>query len=278
MDTVRLQGSVASGHEVAVEVAPAAGGRLASIRVDDLELLVGAGPAIGPFHWGCYPMAPFAGRVGWGRFRFGGVEHHLPRAMPPHAIHGTAWGARWEVDPPGGVVGDRRVRLRHELGPPWPWPGHVVHDVELGAEGLRLRLEVHAARSAMPVTCGWHPWFRRRLARGGPAELELHVRRWLPKGPDGLPTGDHRPVPPRPGEGWDDCFTGVVAPPSVRWPGALAVTLESDCDHLVVYDQPAHALCVEPQTGPPDGLRLGPDVAEPGAPVLAEVLLRFEPA
>ena len=33
----------------------------------------------GPIRWGCYPMAPFAGRIRDGRFRYAGREHQLDR-------------------------------------------------------------------------------------------------------------------------------------------------------------------------------------------------------
>jgi aldose 1-epimerase len=53
---------------VTLEVSPFHGGRIASFVVDGRELLVTSGDA--PFWWGCFPMAPFAGRVRRGRFRF----------------------------------------------------------------------------------------------------------------------------------------------------------------------------------------------------------------
>ncbi len=46
-----------------------AGGRIASWVVGDLELLVGR--EADPMRWGLFPMAPWAGRVRDGRFRFG---------------------------------------------------------------------------------------------------------------------------------------------------------------------------------------------------------------
>ena len=45
------------------------------------------------------------------------------------------------------------------------------------------------------------------------------------------------------------------------------MTVTSDCDHWVVYDQPAHATCVEPQSGPPDALNVAPVVVSPGEPL-----------
>ncbi len=43
----------------------------------------------------------------------------------------------------------------------------------------------------------------------------------------------------------------------LRWPGAREVTLTSSADTWVVFDQRPGAVCVEPQTAPPDALRLG---------------------
>jgi aldose 1-epimerase len=48
------------------------------------------------------------------------------------------------------------------------------------------------------------------------------------------------------------------------WPGLLEVALAASVTHWVYYDQPAHAVCVEPQTAPPDALNLGGAVLEPG--------------
>ena len=76
----------------------------------------------------------------------------------------------------------------------------------------------------------------------------------------GIPTGELVPTPPGP---WDDCFVEPTDPIELRFDG-LTVTISSDCDHWVVYDQPAHATCVEPQTGPPDGPNLAPVRLESG--------------
>ena len=72
------------------------GGRIASLSVAGMELLVNAGASA--LDWGCYPMAPFAGRIRNGRFSFKGTEHQLPRNAAPHAIHGTVFERPWEVD------------------------------------------------------------------------------------------------------------------------------------------------------------------------------------
>ena len=53
----------AGGARVAID--PQAGGRLSSLEVDGLELLVPRSSE--PLVWGLYPMAPWAGRVHLGR-------------------------------------------------------------------------------------------------------------------------------------------------------------------------------------------------------------------
>ena len=109
----------------------------------------------------------------------------------------------------------------------------------------------------MPASIGWHPWFLRRIP-GTPGELELDVEPGAMYARDaaGIATGEL--VPPAP-EPWDDCFTDLRRPPVLRWPGFLEMTIESDCPDWVIYTSPPDALCVEPQTAPPNALNDGPD-------------------
>jgi aldose 1-epimerase len=248
--------------EAAVEVDLRQGGRIASLVVGGLELLVSE--CADPLAWGCYAMAPFAGRVRGGAFEFEGRRHALPLRRPPHAIHGTTWERTWS-DAGGGV-------LACELGPDWPFPGRAVQRVELVPDALRLRLELQAQGAAFPASIGWHPWFRRRLARGGELRLAFEARAMYRRDADGIPTGEL--VAPTPGP-WDDCFTELVRPPLLHWPGALRLELQSSADHWVVYDEPAHAVCVEPQSGPPDALHIAPRLVAPGRPLALELRLAW---
>jgi aldose 1-epimerase len=65
----------------------------------------------------------------------------------------------------------------------------------------------------------------------------------------------------------------------LTWPGALAVTLTSTCSHVVLYDQPRHAICVEPQTGPPDALNHldRATLVRRHRPLVAEAALSWSP-
>lgn len=256
-------------------VDPDAGGRIASLRVDGLELLVTEGS--GPLAWGCFPMVPWAGRMRDGILRWHGEEHVLPtHLLPPHAIHGTLFEAPWDVV----VGGPSSVTLAADLEPPWPFGGRAIGRVTLAPASLRAELEVHAAARPMPAIVGWHPWFRRVLrdpagaAVGQPVIVDLEAAGMLHRGLDGLPDGTVvRPIPPEP---WDDCFVDVVGAPGVHWPGALELRLESDAPCWVVYTEREEGVCVEPQTGPPNGLNTGEHaVVEPGAPLVSSMTMRW---
>lgn len=230
--------------------------------VDGRELLKTEG--YGSFAWGSFPMAPYAGRIRDGVFTFEGRTVRLPITMPPHAIHGTVLDRRWRV------VGDGAIET--ELGPDWPFAGRVVQRFELAADHLTCRLELHADEP-MPASIGWHPWFARRVPDAPEGlELDFEAGAMYLRDADGIATS--RLVTPPPGP-WDDCFTDLRRPPVLRWPGVLELTVESGCPDWVVYTVPEDALCVEPQTAPPDAHNTAPTIVQPGRPLVAEMTWRW---
>jgi aldose 1-epimerase len=88
----------------------------------------------------------------------------------------------------------------------------------------------------------------------------------------GIATRARRPVAEGP---WDDCFGGVRQPVAVEWPHVLRLGLESTCDYWVVFDERDHAVCVEPQTAPPDALNHDAFVVEPGRPLVAAFTIEW---
>lgn len=234
------------------------GGRLASLVISGHEVLMTASDD-GDFGWGSFPMVPYAGRVVHGRFPFGDVLHHLPRTKPPHAIHGTVWNRPWDVVERDGAG----ATFETDLGPDWPFGGRARQRAVLTDDRLELALTVTADTREMPAMVGWHPWFRRRLLRhpDTPAEFEFSPGRMIERSEAMIPTG--RLVEPSPGP-WDDCFTDVAQPLVLRWPGLVELTLSSTCSHWVVFDRRSYALCVEPQSGPPDEFNQSPRVLAPG--------------
>lgn len=237
-----------------VVIDPERGGRLASLEVHGLQLLVIDGE-LGPLQWGSYPMVPWAGRVHHGRFAFAGTSYELPCNLPPHAAHGTGFTSSW------AVLDDHTISL--ELGPPWPFDGTVRQLFELDESGLTMTI-VLQAEVAMPAMVGWHPWFRRFLdGDRGPVEAGLSFGPAMMYELDdaAIPTGSLVSPPVGP---WDNCFTALVEQPVIEWPGLVTLRLSSSCDHWVIYTEPEYALCVEPQSAAPDEFNRGPTVIEAG--------------
>ena len=245
-----------------LEVSAADGGRVASFRLDGRELIARVDD--GPIWWGSYPMVPFAGRIRRGRFAFGGHDYALPRNMEPHAIHGVVFDRPWDT-----VSADT---LRVRLGAPWPFAGSVTQRFELEPDRLLTTLQF-SADEPQPVSMGWHPWFRRRLDDlEGKVALSFEPGQMYERDEDYIATGRLiQPTPPP----WDDCFRDLAADPRLTWPGGPELTLASECEDWVVFTMRDDALCVEPQTAPPDAVNTGPTVVEPGQPFVATMEWRW---
>lgn len=238
---------------------PSHGCRIASLKVGGTELLRQGEK------FGAFLMVPWCGRTENGVFRNGGVTHQLPVDAAPHAIHGTGRHASWTEAAPAT---ETAASYYFDLVDPWPYPGRVTHAVELSADSVRLTLSVEAAADgdSFPAQAGWHPWWRRNLGQGGrDAELDFTAAWQEERGSNHLPTGKRIDPLPSP---WDDCFgmpDGVDV--SVTWPGELKLRVTSPTEWVVVYDEQPEAVCVEPQSGPPNGLNTLPRLVTPIDPL-----------
>ncbi|WGD41717.1 aldose 1-epimerase [Streptomyces cathayae] len=248
-----------------VTVRPENGGRVSGLRVGGVELLRQGD------RYGCFPMVPWCGRIRDGRFRNGATVHRMPLNAPPNAIHGTARDTAWRT----ARASEDEAVITYDLGEPWPYPGRVTQVITLGADSLTLAMAVETYESSFPAQIGWHPWFNRTLGGTNAADTAdaADVRidftpAWQEeRGADHLPTG--RRIDPEPGP-WDDCFGmpgGVDV--TLTWPGRLELKVASREEWVVVYDEPREAVCVEPQTGPPDGLNSHPRLVTPLEPLEA---------
>jgi galactose mutarotase-like enzyme len=240
---------VLQAADARMEVSPSLGGRWTSLQIDGLEVLGASDDdeIAAAVRQGCFTMAPYAGRVRNGLLRWRGTTHQLPVTGPPHALHGTVLDVPWRVI----SASSTQVSLEVEFGAHWPWAGKLRQRVSLAPGRLDVEL-VATAVEAMPITMGLHPWFRRRLARGGDVQLHLPAKSQYEKDVTGLPSG--RLMTPRPGP-WDDCFV-CEEPVVLRWPGVLDLSISSSHDHFVIFDERPAAVCVEPQTGPPNAFEL----------------------
>jgi aldose 1-epimerase len=254
---------------VTVDVDLARGGRIAQIMVGPVPLLADvpdvANSDVEAVSWGSYPMAPWAGRLRGGAFRWFGTDYRLRlnqddsgvgAADRQHAMHGTVLDAPWTID----EQTESTVAISCQLAQPgsgWAFGGVAHQRIEVLDHQLRCDLSVtvdsHSDHAPpFPAEIGWHPWWRK------PDSLSFHPDAMYERDGVGLPTG-RLVVPSTPP--WDDCFVNT-APVTLHYdrPEVTHVTLSSDCDHWVVYDHPGHATCVEPQSGPPDAFNVRPQI------------------
>ncbi|MEV6393989.1 aldose 1-epimerase [Streptomyces sp. NPDC051907] len=241
--------------DVELTVQPQNGCRIGSLRIGGTEVL-----RQGDRH-GCFPMVPWCGRVENGVFRNGAVQHQLPVDAPPHALHGTGRDAVWRT----ARAGKSEAVFTYDLAEPWPYTGRVTQILELAEDSLKLTMGVETYDTSFPAQVGWHPWFLRNLGAGEDARLDFAAAWQEQRGEDHLPTGER--VAPGPGP-WDDCFgmpDGVEV--ALTWPEQLELKVASPAEWVVIYDEQAEAVCVEPQSGPPNGLNTHPRLVTPIEPL-----------
>jgi len=215
------------------------GGRIASLSIAGMEVLVEQNE--NPLGWGCYPMAPWVGRLRNGVFHFQNLNHSFPLNLDGHALHGTCLNREWHLI----EKNNNTVQLAIDLGEHWPFKGEARQQLRLNESSLSLDLEVHSFEYSFPASIGWHPWFKKQLCQGHAAQLAFSADAKYACDAQQIPDGQLI----APGEGpWDDCFIRVKKAPSILWPAALELRLQSPASHWVVYNQPEHALCIEPQT------------------------------
>ena len=228
----------------------ALGGRATSwtVQGDDgrvLELLTRHSDA--DIDHGMYVMAPWAGRI-----RGNAVGAHLLAAnFGPWAIHGTVPWRPVEVSARSAAS----ITFEQELTG-WPYGGAVQMSWTLADGALETTIRVRSRGPAFPATVGWHPWLPRELA-GAAAVVELPATEQLVRGDDALPTGDRTSFGAQYGT-YDDAFVVPEQRASIDWPGVSRLEVRSSAPWFVLFDQLPDALCIEPQSGPPDGLRSTP--------------------
>jgi aldose 1-epimerase len=237
-----------------------AGGRAVSWQVGDLSLLAHHGDE--PVEYGMYPMAPWAGRLR-------DNAHEFPITFGAWAIHGVALDAPVDILDSTQTDDLSRVVLRVADSGTWPWPMAIDIIWELRPRELTTAIVVHALEEEFPAVVGWHPWFVRSLGRGRPLAWLTDAESLVERGDDHLPTGRLLPAVDSHGP-YDDAFVVPSGIARVWWPGALEIEITNDAPWYVVFDELPDAACVEPQSGPPDGVNdsliMPVPMAVPGRP------------
>ena len=206
------------------------GARLTSLVVAGEEVLAGTGTAT-VFSWGCFAMAPYAGRVESGRFSWRGADHDLPLSAAPHAAHGVTADAEWTKTAPG--------TFDTELDERWPLGGWARQEVRGLSSGLELGLTVGNDDREMPAAnIGFHPWFRSNVARRR-ARLDWPVA--LAYTEETPQIASRRLAPRRNERTW--CAPSWGLDPVIRWPSLFAMTLSSsEARCWVVHELEGRAL------------------------------------
>lgn len=251
---------LAAGDDRA-EIDPDNGARISSLVAGGRQRLLtresSDGSATG---WGCFLMAPWAGRISNAVIPFRGLRHPVRKNLSPHAIHGVGFDKRWKVVNADDSGCELTLTMPEDE---WPFGGRLTHRVTLSEGRLDLRAEVSSGDTAMPVSLGWHPWFAR--PQGGDVEVRVDSGSVLVTSDDLIPTGDTAPVtgdtdlrdgPALGRRRLDTVYVSPGTPAVVRWPDLeLGIDAIEPVTTIVVYS-PEGAACVEPQTGWPDAPRL----------------------
>lgn len=233
-------------NNMSVAIDAEAGARISSFIVNGSQILTTQSEDT--FGWGMYPMVPYAGRVRDATFTFNGNAYSLPAVTNGHALHGTVMHKSWnhiEADSTSAV-------FETSLGSNWPFRGDCKHKIELLSDRLRCELSITAGED-MPVQVGWHPWFRQGIAH---TDFNAMLRR----DSDGITTAER--VQPAT-ENVDDCFLEPNAWPRVVV-GDITIEVASDCPFWVRYDAHSGDVCIEPQSGPPNGINTAPLILSAG--------------
>ena len=233
--------------DITAEIDAANGGRIASLHVATTPLLVTHADSL--LDWGLYPMAPYAGRVRNAQLEFENQTFNLRVNAAPHSIHGTVFDCPWNVDTHDATS----IVMSTKTGLNWPFDATVTHHIAVTETSLRCVLTI-TAHQTMPAQLGWHPWFVQ------PHQVDTSFHSMLQRDSEGITTLERvDPVPPP----VDDCFFEPNAWPSV-YIGNYAVQIASDCPYWVRYDAPNGDVCVEPQSGPPNGINSKPLILQAG--------------
>lgn len=89
--------SDAGKGNIHLQIYPHDGARITSLKAFGSEVLRQWQPQRRAFQYGCFPMVPWAGRLGNATLNAGGQCYSLPANKPPHALHGMACYSTWEI-------------------------------------------------------------------------------------------------------------------------------------------------------------------------------------
>ena len=261
--------------DLSLDVDVTRGGRASSLRFDGVELL--GGKSEDPVEYGMYPMGPWAGRLQGNELRVDGRTWPMSVNYQGWALHGTVLDRPWVVVGLAQESDHSWLAITTDLGETWPWRGSMELTWSLHRSVLRTSLIVRAHDSQFPAVIGMHPWLLKDTAFGE-AQWQMSEAELAAKGADFSLTGELRSGPHKHG-GLDDSFRVLDGRARVDWGSALSLEIHQSHQWFVVYDSDPEFLCVEPQTGPTDGVNDGffgrVAIVTPGRPLTQQTAWSF---
>ncbi len=149
-------------------------------------------------------LFPFAGRIRDARFSYRGQEFSLVANKPPHAIHGFAYDAPWDVVDHSVIADGASLCGRFQISKNAPqsldhWPADAILEVRYTLAKSRLTMTsviTNPSSRVLPWGFGLHSYFAlpmdRREDLAGTQLIVPADRYWLQK--ESLPTGERNPV------------------------------------------------------------------------------------
>ena len=222
-------------------------------------------------------MAPWTGRVRHGRFTFGGVDYQLPLNKPPHAIHGTVRDHEWTVESGAGcerLDRDPVASARRPVAVRRPRDNALRAHRRRAAPDLR---DPCRGRARCPRSAGG--------TRGGAATRAV-VNRSRSSCTRGRCTGATTKASRRASWSRSHRRRGTTASPTSARPRRFSTgparrrsRSRRTARASSFSPNPSAAICVEPESGPPDQFNLSPRVVRPGEPLVARrTTWRSDPA
>ncbi len=242
-------------------------------------------------------LFPFPNRIREGKYTFAGKSYQVPLTTQPHAIHGFAIMAKWDVVEHGTSADGAFLVGRFHLAENNPemrpfWPTDAILTIRYALSGRRLGMTITVTNPTdqdLPYGFGIHPYFRipfasKDLSQG---RMILPASEYWPQ-EGNLPTGERKPVDARldfrkgqsmAGQKLDDILTGLafegdrcVCRLRDEALGAeFRLGFDRNFRELVVFSPPfgeGTLTAVEPYTQTTDAINLQPRGVDAGLRVL----------
>jgi aldose 1-epimerase len=242
-------------------------------------------------------LFPFPNRIANARFSFHGKTYELPANNGPHAIHGFAISAPWDVVGQSTDGGAAALTGRYQISVNSPemrahWPTDAALQIHYALAGRRLTMNVTVTNPTaddLPYGFGIHPYFRCPFH---PGDDQAKTGVTIPASTywvlDGfIPTGERRPVDnrldfrkgqPMKGLKLDDVLSGltfegehcVCRLEDLGRQAEFRLIVDRNTRELVLYTPPGDGgvLAIEPYTQATDAINLAARGVDGGLRVL----------